>query len=56
MPTDWNRVSYYRTTQLMNCKYGCYWIEKNEDKELTIDVDRFVMFVEHCTASLNNDV
>jgi capsular polysaccharide biosynthesis protein len=46
MPVTWNRVSYYRTAQLKDCHYSCYWVKENECGKLLINHTKFTSFLE----------
>lgn len=51
MPTTWNRVSYFRTTQLRDSNYACYWIKPNENNMLCINKEKFITFLEQTLSS-----
>ncbi|WP_299494717.1 glycosyltransferase family 61 protein [uncultured Shewanella sp.] len=49
MPTDWNRVSYFRNAQLQNASYGCYWMNpitqpnsRKQKREYLIDCENVI--------------
>lgn len=51
MPTDWNRVSYFRTAQLKGSAYGCYFIPPSQDG-YQVDAKKIVKFYKNCRESL----
>lgn len=54
MPVSWNRVSYYRTAQLKNCHYACYWVKENEIGKIVVNKNKFTSFLENEIEEITN--